>query len=80
MGEETVVNITVKFGVANGRIYSVPVGTTIHQVINDQRNIQDLGYNPNGVRARLDGVEMDRNTRLSNGDVVSLETVGTSKA
>lgn len=73
------VEITVRFGVGNGRIVSVPEGTTIGQVVDDQTTRSALGY-PAGVRALIRRVQMDRNHRVVNGDVIDLETVGTIKA
>lgn len=71
--------ITLRFGVANSRGTSVPRGTTIGQVINDPVNRQALGY-PNNVKALIRRVEQNQNTPVANGDVIDLETVGTSKA
>lgn len=71
--------ITVRFGVGNSRGTSVPRGTTIAQVINDPVTKQALGY-PNNVKALIRRVEQSPNTPVANGDVIDLETVGTSKA
>lgn len=71
--------ITVRFGVGNARTTSVDRGTTIGQVINDSVNRQALGY-PANVRASIRRVEQSPNTPVANGDVIDLETIGTSKA
>lgn len=73
------IEVTVRFGVGNGRIISVASGTTIGQVIDNPETKASLGY-PNNVRALINRVEQSRNTRLVNRDIVDLETVGTSKA
>lgn len=73
------VEITVRFGVGNGRIVSVREGTTIGQVIDNTETKAALGY-PSNVRALIRRVEQSRNTSVVNGDVIDLETVGTSKA
>lgn len=73
------VEITIRFGVGNGRIVSVPEGTTIGQIIDNQENRSALGY-PANVRALVRRVDQNRNTRVVDGDVIDLETIGTSKA
>lgn len=70
---------TIRFGVGNARVSTAPRGTTIGQVIADATNRQALGY-PNNVKALIRRVEQNQNTPIANGDVIDLETVGTSKA
>jgi hypothetical protein len=71
--------VTIRFGVGNSRTATYPRGTTIGNVIDDSVNRQALGY-PNNVKALIRRVEQNRNTPVSNGDVIDLESVGTSKA
>lgn len=73
------IEVTVRFGVGNGRVTAVPQGTTIGQIIDDATNRQALGY-PANVRALIHRVEQARTAQVSNGDVIDLETVGTAKA
>lgn len=71
--------IRVRFGVGNERAYTVSVGTTIGQIKADATNKSTLGY-PANVRALIYRVEQPDHTQVSNGDLIDLETVGTSKA
>ena len=73
------IEYTIRFGVGNSRTTSAPLGTTVAQAIADTTNKQALGY-PASVRALIHRVEQNVNTQLANGDVLDLETVGTSKA
>lgn len=73
------IEITLRFGVGNARTYTVPSGTTLRQVLDDNTNKSALGY-PSNVRALIGRVPQELTTQVQNGDVVDLETVGTSKA
>ena len=73
------IEIRLRFGVGNERAYTVPLGTTVGQIKADATNKQALGY-PANVRALIHRVEQNDNVQVTNGDVVDLETVGTSKA
>lgn len=73
------IEVTIRFGVGNGVVRSFAAGTTIGQAVNDVAVKAALGH-PANVRALIGRVPQDNNSRLQNGDVVDLETVGTSKA
>lgn len=73
------IEVTIRFGVGNGVVRQFRNGTTIGQALDDSNVRSALGF-PSNVRALINRVEQNRNTRLTNGDVLDLETVGTSKA
>lgn len=73
------IEVTIRFGVGNGVVRQFRNGTTIGQALDDANVRSALGF-PSNVRALINRVEQNRNTRLTNGDVLDLETVGTSKA
>jgi hypothetical protein len=69
----------IRFGAGNSTTYKFEGRATINDAIRCSQVKQELGY-PDNVRARIDAVEQDLNEELTDGDVVDLETVGTSKA
>lgn len=71
--------VIVRFGAGNSTTYKFEGSATIEDAIRCSQVQQELGY-PNNVRARIESVEQDIHDQLSDGDVVDLETVGTSKA
>lgn len=71
--------VIVRFGAGNSTTYKFEGSATIRDAITCNQVKQELGY-PGNVRARIDSVEQDLDTELTEGDVVDLETVGTSKA
>ena len=73
------IEVEVQFGVGNRIVRSFPDGTTIGQIVNDEAVRAALGH-PSNVRPLIRRVEQSANTRAVNGDVIVLETVGTSKA
>lgn len=73
------IEIEVQFGPGNRIVRSFPEGTTIGEIVNDDTVKSALGH-PANVRPLIRRVPQDANTRAVQGDVIVLETVGTSKA
>lgn len=73
------IEVTVQFGVGNRITKMFPRGTTAGQAVSDPAVKSSLGH-PENVRILVGRVPQDRNLTLQNGDVLNLETVGTSKA
>lgn len=71
--------VIVRFGAGNSTTFKYEGTATIADAINCHQVKAELGFPPN-VRARIDSVEQSNDTELTEGDVVDLETVGTSKA
>ena len=69
----------IRFGVSNSSTFKFADRATIADAVRCSQVRQELGL-PANVRARIDSVEQDLNDELNDGDVVDLETVGTSKA
>jgi hypothetical protein len=69
----------IRFGAGNSTSFRFEGSATIRDAVQCSQVQQELGF-PANVRARIDSVEQDLNEELQDGDVVDLETVGTSKA
>ena len=69
----------IRFGVGNSATFKFADRATIGEAIQCSQVRQELSLPPN-VRARIDSVEQELSDELNDGDVVDLETVGTSKA
>ena len=72
------ININISYG-ADSITKSLPVGTTVGQVIRNSSIKAVLGYG-DSIRALVEGVEMDNNTQLGDGCDLRIETRANSKA
>lgn len=73
------ITVEVRFGGGNSVEHRCPQGTTVGQVLANNRVKTALGYGDNIV-ARIDNQEVDNETPVDQGDVISLETRANQKA
>lgn len=73
------ISITLKFGLTKQVTRQVPDGTTLSTMLRDATNKAILGY-PESVSGVIDGITVDANEPLSDGDVVVLEKQAAAKA
>jgi len=71
------VSVTVKYGLERSITTSVPVGSSIGDVLRRVRAA--LGFGDN-VKALIDGATQPESNTVTEGDVISVETAANSKA
>lgn len=71
------VSVTVKYGLERSITTSVPVGSSIGDVLRRVRAA--LGFGDN-VKALIDGATQPESNTVAEGDVISVETAANSKA
>lgn len=73
------ISVTLKFGLTKQVTREVAEGTTLRTVLADATNKAVLGY-PESVSGVVDGVTMNLDDELSDGDTVVLEKQAAAKA
>ena len=71
--------VTLKYGLTKQLTIEVPEGTTLASILRNPNYKAVLGY-PENISAVVDGVTLDMNDVVSNGDTIVLEKQAASKA